>query len=73
MSRDNKQSASGPGRRDILKGLGMAGAAAMAVASTEPADAQQSPPERESRDERTKARYQANSADVQAFYRTNRY
>jgi hypothetical protein len=58
-----------PARRGFLKALGLsAGAAAAAsplVAS--PAAA------REGRDEARKARYKGNSADVQAFYRTNRY
>lgn len=74
MSGDVKPSvaANAPGRRDVLKALTGAGAAAVAVTAGEPAEAQQ-PPVRESRDERKKARYQANSPDVQAFYRTNRY
>lgn len=72
MSGDAKQSggASAPARRDVLKA--MTGAAAVAVAVSEPAAAQQAS-ERENRDERRKARYQPNSPDVQAFYRTNRY
>lgn len=67
MSGDSKQPAGGLARRDVLKGLGVAGAA-----TTGQAEAQQ-PSTRETRDERTKARYQPNSPDVQAFYRTNRY
>lgn len=59
------------GRRDVLKALGIgAPAAAVAVTATTltgPAEA------RETRNEARKARYQANSAHVQAFYRTNRY
>jgi hypothetical protein len=58
-------------RRGFLKALGLgAGAAASGVVAdvaTTPALAQ------ESRNERTKARYKADSAHVQAFYRTNRY
>jgi hypothetical protein len=58
-------------RRGFLKVLGLgAGAAAGGVAvdaTVTPAKAQ------ESRSERTKARYKADSAHVQAFYRTNRY
>lgn len=74
MSGDAKQTgaASVLARRDVLKAMTGAGAAAMAVAVSEPAEAQQAS-ERESRDERRKARYQPNSPDVQAFYRTNRY
>jgi sugar (pentulose or hexulose) kinase len=60
-----------PQRRDVLKVLGLGGAAtgAAAVATTisGPAEA------RETRQEARKARYQPNSAHVQAFYRTNRY
>jgi anaerobic selenocysteine-containing dehydrogenase len=58
-------------RRGFLKALGLgAGAAAAGVAgeaAVSPAIAN------ESRNERTKARYKADSAHVQAFYRTNRY
>ncbi|KAF0136738.1 MAG: hypothetical protein FD152_920 [Xanthobacteraceae bacterium] len=50
---------------------GNAAAAAAAVVGAQPAEAQTNT--NESRDERRKARYQANSANVQAFYRTNRY
>lgn len=74
MSGDARQSgtASAPARRDVLKAMTGAGAAAVVVAVSEPAEAQQAS-ERENRDERRKARYQPNSPDVQAFYRTNRY
>ena len=59
----------GPGRREFLRvfGIGTAAAAAStpfagpAVADTE------------SNDEKRKARYQPNSAQVQTFYRVNRY
>jgi hypothetical protein len=65
----NKQA--GLGRRDVLKAMtGTAAVAATATVAAAPAEAQTT---RESREERTKARYQANSAHVQAFYRTNRY
>jgi sugar (pentulose or hexulose) kinase len=60
-----------PGRRDVLRALGIgAPAAAAAAAATTiagPAEA------RESRDEARKARYQPNSPHIQAYYRTNRY
>ena len=60
------------GRRDFLKAMtGASAVAAAAVVGAEPAEAQA--PQRESREERIKARYQANSPHVQAFYRTNRY
>jgi hypothetical protein len=60
-------------RRGFLKALtgASAVAATAVVAASEPAEAQSTG--RESRADRVKARYQANSADVQNFYRTNRY
>jgi sugar (pentulose or hexulose) kinase len=56
-------------RRDILRALGVGAGAAAAGSSTmiEPAAAQVS------NDEKRKARYQPNSADVQNYYRVNRY
>jgi hypothetical protein len=63
-------------RRGFLKALGLGGAAAAAAA---PALAQRadSVPSREARKEndqqRNAPRYKADSAHVQAFYRTNRY
>jgi hypothetical protein len=64
--------AAAPARRDFLKAMtGASAAAAAVVVGAEPAEAQANT--REARDERTKARYQASSPDVQAFYRTNRY
>lgn len=58
-------------RRGFLKSLGGgAGAAALVAAGTTasaPAEAA------ESNADKRKARYQANSAHIQAFYRTNRY
>jgi hypothetical protein len=56
-------------RRDVLRALGVGAGAAVAGSSTlvEPAAAQVS------NDEKRKARYQPNSADVQNFYRVNRY
>ncbi|MGG5807863.1 twin-arginine translocation signal domain-containing protein [Falsiroseomonas sp. CW058] len=63
-------------RRGFLKalGLGTAAAAAAAPALAQRAD---SVPARDARKEgeqqRVAARYQPNSAGVQAFYRTNRY
>jgi hypothetical protein len=68
-------------RRGFLKALGLGGAAAAAAAT--PALAQgvavraDAVPARDARKEnaqtRVAGRYQANAADVQAFYRTNRY
>jgi len=58
-------------RRDVLRALGI-GAGAVAVAASvplvEPAAAQGV-----SDAEKRKARYQPNSADVQNYYRVNRY
>jgi hypothetical protein len=59
-------------RRDVLRTLGFGAGAAAAVAASvpvvEPAVAQT-----ESDAEKRKARYQPNSADVQNYYRVNRY
>lgn len=56
------------GRRDFLRaaGAGLAMTAAAPLAATE-AEAAESPAEER------KARYQAKSADVQNYYRVNRY
>jgi hypothetical protein len=56
-------------RRDVLRVLGAGAGAAVAASSTmvEPAAAQTS------NDDKRKARYQPNSADVQNYYRVNRY
>jgi nitrous oxide reductase len=58
-------------RRGFLRALGLSGAAA--AAAVVPAGAQAQGAAKETKAEREKARYQPNSADVQAFYRTNRY
>jgi hypothetical protein len=58
------------GRRDILRALG-AGAGVAATASG--ALVQGAAAAGESNDEKRKARYRANSPDVQAYYRVNRY
>lgn len=55
-------------RRDFLRALGAGGVAVTTSgALVEEAKAD------ESNDEKRKARYQANSPDVQAYYRVNRY
>jgi hypothetical protein len=58
------------GRRDFLRvlggGAGLAAVAAAPLATEAMADS-------ESNDEKRKARYQANSAEVQTYYRVNRY
>lgn len=74
--RAGENAVTGPtaGRRDFLKAMtGASALAATAVVASEQAVAQAPASGRESRDERRKARYQPNSADVQNFYRTNRY
>jgi hypothetical protein len=58
------------GRRDFLRALG-AGAGVAITASG--ALVQEAVVDSESNDEKRKARYQANSPDVQAYYRVNRY
>ena len=58
------------GRRDVLRALGI-GASVAAAASG--GAVQEAAADSESTDEKRKARYQANSADVQAYYRVNRY
>jgi hypothetical protein len=57
------------GRRDVIRALtAMAVAAAASRASLAPAGA-----DSESSSEKRKARYQADSPEVQTFYRVNRY
>jgi len=53
-------------RRDLLLAAAASGAAAMSAASVPPTQALRS------RDKR-KPQYQANSAEVQTYYRVNRY
>ena len=66
MKRDNKAKID---RRDLLCVLGAgAGAAAGPVALVTEAQADSG-----TSDEKRKARYDANSDDVKAFYRVNRY
>jgi hypothetical protein len=64
MKPDNKAKID---RRDLLRVLG-AGAAASPVALVSQAQADSG-----TSDEKRKARYDANSDDVKAFYRVNRY
>jgi hypothetical protein len=58
------------GRRDVLRALGAG--AGVAVTASGPL-VEQAVAGSESNDDKRKARYQANSPDVQAFYRVNRY
>jgi hypothetical protein len=57
------------GRRDFLRAMGAGAgvAATTAVPLATPAAASESDAEKK------KARYQANSADVQSYYKSNRY
>jgi hypothetical protein len=57
------------GRREFLR---VAGASAV-VAAAAPLAATTAKADRENASERTKARYNANSPDIQAFYRVNSY
>jgi hypothetical protein len=65
------------GRRGVLRALGLGTAAAAAAAAPAAAQRADAVPARDARKEaeaqRLAARYRANSPDVQAFYRTNRY
>ena len=67
MKRERKRTL---GRREFLRTLG-AGATVAAAAATPLADEARA--DTESNDEKRKPRYQANSPEVQTFYRVNRY
>jgi DMSO/TMAO reductase YedYZ molybdopterin-dependent catalytic subunit len=75
----NKTSQDAPQRRGFLKALGLGGAAAAAAGVAQaagPLRADAAPAgtaRKENEADRLKARYQPDSAGVQAFYRTNRY
>jgi len=58
------------GRREFLRALGAGATVAAAAATPLAGDAHA---DTESNDEKRKARYQANSQEVQTFYRVNRY
>jgi len=57
------------GRRDFLRAMGVG--AGLAVAAGAPLATEAVAAESDA--DKRKARYQANSADVQSYYRTNRY
>ena len=57
------------GRRDFLRAMGAGAGLAVAVAAPLATEAVAA----ESDADKKKARYQANSTDVQSFYRVNRY
>jgi hypothetical protein len=65
MTQERKTSV---GRRDFLRALGAGAAVTAAAPLATPARA-----DTESNDEKRKARYKPNSAEVQTFYRVNRY
>jgi hypothetical protein len=56
-------------RRDLLRSLGISASAAVTPAAL----VTEAKADSESNDEKRKARYNANSADVKAFYRVNNY
>ena len=58
------------GRREFLRTLGAGAGVAAAVATPLAGEAYA---DTESNDEKRKSRYQANSPEVQTFYRVNRY
>jgi hypothetical protein len=58
------------GRRDFLRALGAG--AGVAVATAAPL-ATQAVADSENNDEKRKARYKADSASIQTYYRVNRY
>lgn len=58
------------GRREFLRALGAGAGAAVTAAAPLATEAKA---DSESNDEKRKARYQANAADVQNYYRVNRY
>ena len=66
-NQDNKTKV---GRRDFLRAIGAGAGVAVAAAGPLAAEARA---DSESNDEKRKARYQANSPEVQTFYRVNRY
>jgi H+/Cl- antiporter ClcA len=57
------------GRRDFLRAIGAGAGVAVAAAAPLASEAVAS----ETDAEKKQARYQANSADVQTFYKVNRY
>ena len=67
MKREDKKAI---GRRDVLRALGAGAGLAVTAAAplATPAHA-----DSETTDEKLKARYQANSKEVQTYYRVNRY
>ncbi|MET0277417.1 MAG: twin-arginine translocation signal domain-containing protein [Pseudorhodoplanes sp.] len=67
MKREDKKAI---GRRDVLRALGAGAGLAVTAAAplATPANA-----DSETNDDKRKARYQANSKEIQTYYRVNRY
>jgi hypothetical protein len=59
-----------PGRREFLRVLGAGATVAAATAGSLPEKARA---DTETNDEKRKARYKADSAHIQTYYRVNRY
>jgi hypothetical protein len=59
-----------PGRREFLRALGAGATVAAATAGPLPEKARA---DTETNDEKRKARYKADSAHIQTYYRVNRY
>jgi len=59
----------GVGRRDFLRALG----GGVTLAAAVPLAATEAKADSESNDEKRKARYKADSPEVQTYYRVNRY
>jgi gas vesicle protein len=61
------------GRRDFLRGIGTGAVGGTAALIAAPLAATPAKADSETANERTKARYKADSPDIQAYYRVNRY
>jgi hypothetical protein len=61
------------GRRDLFRGLTAVAIAAAAVAAQPSSSGAVSSKENQEKRDKRKAQYQANAAEVQTFYRVNRY
>ena len=61
------------GRRDLFRGLTAVAIAAAAVAAQPSPSGAVSTKENQGKRDKRKAQYQANAAEVQTFYRVNRY
>jgi hypothetical protein len=70
MTAMKKQRSRTLGRREFLRTLGAGATVAAAAAAPLAGEARA---DTETNDEKRKARYQANSPEVQTFYRVNRY